>query len=80
MNAGRVMERNNKLAEAAQTWERIADEYSDNDQVSLALFLAGIVRYRSNDYAGALTTFQRSLLLSSKPEDRARALFWIGKT
>jgi peptidoglycan lytic transglycosylase len=80
MNAGRVMERNNKLADAAQTWERIADEYSDNEQVPLALFLAGIVRYRSNDYAGALTTFQRSLLLSSKPEDRARALFWIGKT
>jgi len=80
MNAGRVMERNNKLADAAQTWERIADEYSDNEQVPDALFLAGIVRYRLNDYAGALTTFQRSLLLSTKPEDRARALFWIGKT
>jgi peptidoglycan lytic transglycosylase len=80
MNAGRVMERNNKLADAAQTWERIADEYSDNEQVPDALFLAGIVRYRLNDYAGALTTFQRGLLLSSKPEDRARALFWIGKT
>jgi len=80
MNAARVMERNGKLAEAAQTWERIPDEYSDNEQVPEALFLAGIVRYRLNDYAGALTTLQRDLLLSTKPEDRARALFWIGKT
>jgi soluble lytic murein transglycosylase len=80
MNAARVMERNGRLADAAQTWNRIADEYSDNEQVSEALFLAGIVRYRLNDYAGALTTFQRDLLLSSAPEDRARALLWIGKT
>ena len=80
MNAGRVLERDGKLAEAAQTWERIADEYSDNQQVPEALFLAGVVLYRLNDYAGALTMFQRGLLLSSQPEDRARALFWIGKT
>lgn len=80
MNAGRVLERNNKLAEAAQTWDRVANEYSDNEQVPDALFLAGIVRYRLNDFNGALTSFQRGLLLSTKPEDRARALFWIGKT
>jgi peptidoglycan lytic transglycosylase len=80
VNAGRVLERNGKLADAAKTWERVADEYSDNDQVPEALFLAGIVLYRLNDYAGALTTFQRDLLLSTQPEDRARALFWIGKT
>jgi len=80
MNAGRVMERNNKLADAAQTWERVPDEYSDNEQVPEALFQAGIAHYRLNDYSGALTTFQRGLLLSTKPEDRARFLFWIGKT
>jgi soluble lytic murein transglycosylase len=80
MNAARVMERNGRLADAAQTWNRIADEYSDNEQVPDALFLAGIARYRLNDYAGALSTFQRDLLLSSAPEDRARALLWIGKT
>ena len=80
MNAARVMERNNKLADAAQTWERIPDEYSDNEQVPEALFQAGIAHYRLNDYSGALTTFQRGLLLSTKPEDRARFLFWIGKT
>src|SRR5690349_12777635 len=80
MNAGRVLERNNKLADAAQTWERIPDEYSDNEQVPEALFQAGIADYRLNDNSGALTTFQRGLLLSTKPEDRARFLFWIGKT
>ena len=42
-------------------------------------FLAGIMRYRLSDYAGALTTFQRDLLLSTKPEDSARAYLWIGK-
>src|SRR6185436_16412928 len=41
---------------------------------------AGIARYRLNDFTGALATFQRDLLLSSDPEDRARAYLWIGKT
>ena len=80
LTAGRVTERDNRLEEAAQIWERIANEYSSNDQVPFALFLAGISRYRLSDYSGALATFQRDLLLSSKPEDRARAYFWIGKT
>ena len=34
----RVMERNNKLEDAALTWERIADEYSGSEQVPDALF------------------------------------------
>jgi soluble lytic murein transglycosylase len=80
MDAARVMERNNQLAEAAQTWERIPDEYSASEQVPDALFLAGITRYRLNDYNTAIATFQRGLLLSTKPEDKARSLFWIGKT
>jgi len=80
MSAARITERDNRLEEAAQTWERVANEYSANESVPLALFLAGIARYRLTDYAGALATFQRDLLLSTKPEDRARAYFWIGKT
>ena len=78
--AARITERDNRLDEAAQLWERVANEYSASEQVSSALFLAGISRYRLNDYQGALTTFQRNLLLSIDPEDRARAYFWIGKT
>jgi len=80
MNAARIIERDGRLEEAAQTWERVANEYPENEQVPTALFLAGITRYRLGDYAGALTIFQRGLLLSSKPEDRARVYLWIGKT
>ncbi|MEW6083768.1 MAG: tetratricopeptide repeat protein [Chloroflexota bacterium] len=78
--AARITERDNRLEEAAQIWDRVANEYSASDQVPLALFLAGISRYRLSDYQGALTTFQRDLLLSTNPSDRARAYFWIGKT
>ena len=42
------------------------------DQVTEALFLAGLSRYRLQDYAGALTVFQRNLLLATEPEARAR--------
>ncbi len=80
MDAARIMERDNRLEEAAKTWERVADEYPGAAQVSDALFLAGISRYRLQDYAGALTIFQRQLLLATEPEDRARAYLWIGKT
>jgi soluble lytic murein transglycosylase len=80
VTAGRITERDNRLEEAAQIWERVANEYSSSDQVPFALFMAGISRYRLADYAGALATFQRDLLLSSKPEDLTRAYFWIGKT
>jgi soluble lytic murein transglycosylase len=78
--AGRIYERDNQLDLAAQTWERVANEYPGNEQSSLGLFWAGITRYRQNDYAGALALFNRSLLLASRPEDQSRAQFWIGKT
>ncbi|HLF73338.1 MAG TPA: tetratricopeptide repeat protein [Anaerolineales bacterium] len=80
VDAGRVLERDNRLEEAAQAWERVANEYPASEQVPLALFWAGIARYRLGDFPGALATFQRNLLLAFKPEDRARAYLWIGKT
>jgi soluble lytic murein transglycosylase len=79
MNAARVTERADRLEEAAVTWERIADEYSGSEHVPNALFLAGVARYRLGDYEKALTTLQRSLLLSTKAEDTARAYLWIAK-
>jgi len=79
MDAARVTERNGQLENAALTWERIADEYSGSEHVPTALFLAGVTRYRLGDHAKALTTFQRDLLLSTTPEDTARAYLWIGK-
>ena len=80
MHAARVLERAGRLEEAANTWERIADEYSASEHVSDALFLAGVTRFRLGTHAEALTTFQRNLLLSTQPEDKARAHLWIGKT
>jgi soluble lytic murein transglycosylase len=80
MDAARVLERDNRLDEAAKTWEKVADDYPGVEQVTQALFLAGVSRYRLQDYAGALTVFQRNLLLATEPEDRARAYLWIGKT
>jgi soluble lytic murein transglycosylase len=80
MSAARTLERDNRLEEAAQVWQRVADEYPDNPQTSLALFLAGIVQYRRGDYHMALPIFQRSLLLAGEPEEQARAYLWVGKT
>ncbi len=80
MTAARVTERNNQLSEAVQVWERVANEYSASEQVADALHLAGITRYRLMDFSGALIVFQRGLLLATLPEDRARALLWVGKT
>jgi len=80
MTAARLLEMNARLEDAAQVWQRVADEYPDNTQSSLALFLAGIAQYRRGDYHLALPIFQRSLLLSTELEDQARAYLWIGKT
>lgn len=79
MSAARTLERDDRLEEAAQVWQRVADEYPEDPQTSLALFLAGIVQYRRGDYHAALPIFQRSLLLSTEPEDQARAYLWVGK-
>jgi soluble lytic murein transglycosylase len=80
MSAARVLERDQYLEEAAFVWERVANEYPDSLQSSQALFLAGLSHYRRSDYFQALPIFQRSLLLSTLPENQARAYLWIGKT
>jgi soluble lytic murein transglycosylase len=80
MSAGRLLERDNRLEEAALVWQRVADEYPDNPQSPQALFLAGIAQYRRAEYNLALPIFQRSLLLSTEKEDQARAYLWVGKT
>jgi soluble lytic murein transglycosylase len=80
MNAARVTERSGKLADAAQIWDRVANEYPSSESAPDALFLAGIVRYRLGDFTAALASFQRDLILSTRPRDIARAYLWIGKT
>ncbi len=80
MNAARITERDARLVEAAQIWERVANEYSSNENVPDALFLAGFSLYRTADFNGALAIFKRDLILSTQNEDLARAHLWIGKT
>ncbi|MBT3336708.1 MAG: tetratricopeptide repeat protein [Anaerolineae bacterium] len=80
MNAARLMERNDEVDEAIDLWLQLAEQYPGSNYAQEALFLAGIALYRDGDYAQSLTIFQRNLILSSTPEDQARAYLWIGKT
>jgi len=80
MAAARILERDDRLDEAALAWERVANEYPGNDQAPTAIFLSGIVRYRLADYEGASNAFSRSLVIALRPEDQARAYLWIGKS
>ncbi len=79
MSAARILERDGRFDQAGQVWERVANEYPGNEQGPTAVFWSGIMQYRQSDYKAALTLFQRSLILSLTPEDKARAYMWIGK-
>ncbi len=80
MIAARLLERDNRLQEAAALWESIADLYPADPQASDAVFLGGITAYRLGDLRRALADFERSLLIAVDAEKRARAYLWIGKT
>ncbi len=80
MSAARILERDGRFDDAGKVWERVANEYPGNDQSPTAVFWSGIMQYRQADYKAALTLFQRSLVLSLAPEDKARAYLWIGKS
>lgn len=80
MQAARNLERDGKLEDSAQTWDRVANEYPSSELVPQALFWAGIARYRLGKYDDALVAFQRGYILSTNLEDQTRAHFWIGKT
>lgn len=79
-NAARIQERNNKLSDAAATWQELINKYPSADKSYRGLFLAGVSYYRAADYANALTVFQRALVLGNAPEEQAAAYLWIGKT
>jgi soluble lytic murein transglycosylase len=79
-DAGRIYERDNRLDQAAAAWEQLADSYPGSELATEALFQAGIVSYRSNDFNRAQTDFQRGLLLTVESKDQARSYLWVGKT
>jgi len=79
-DAGRVAERDNRLADAAQLWQRIPIEYPNSEYVYRAMFLSAICHYRLADYASAQTTFRQAQEIATTPKDRAGAYFWVGKS
>ncbi len=79
-DAGRVAERDDRLADAAQIWQRIATEYPSSDYGYRGTFLAGICYYRLGDYAAAQTIFEQATTLATNPSERAGVYFWQGKT
>jgi soluble lytic murein transglycosylase len=79
-DAGYIMERDNKLPQAAAIWEQLFDQYPANDLAYRGLFLAGLAYYRQGDYEKALTTFQRGLALGGSTEEQAAGYLWVGKT
>jgi len=78
--AARIYEQNNSLERAAQTWERIINEYPASEDAILAQFEAGICYYRLGYFDKAQVTFQRNSLLATVPTEKARAGLWVGKT
>jgi soluble lytic murein transglycosylase len=79
-DAGRVAERDGRLMDAAQIWQRIPAEYASSDYVYRALFLAGICYYRLEDYASAQTVFWQAQGIAGNATERAGAYFWTGKS
>ena len=80
MDIARLQERAGNLEDASKTWEQVASDYPSSVLVPQALFWSSITLYRLGRYNDALVAFQRDSILSTTPDDQARAYFWIGKT
>ena len=78
--AGRLLEYEGLIEEAAAIWVRLIDEYPSNELSYRALFQAGILNYRLKTYDVAQVLFQRAMVLAVSNSDQARANLWIGKT
>ena len=79
-DAAAAAERGGDLDQAAKLWERVGVEYPNDTRAQRALFLAGISRYRRQDYQGAFLSFQRALSVADNLNDRAAAMLWSAKS
>jgi soluble lytic murein transglycosylase len=77
--AARDFEIEGDLDTAAVLWERVADDFPYYDNAFRAMFLAGISRYRQDEFGEALDIFQRSVEHAQSAYFRAAAYMWIGK-
>lgn len=77
--AGLLSERASNLEQSAEIMEKLYNLYPTDANANRALFLAGISHYRLENYENAESDFQRLLSVTTSLEERASALFWIGK-
>jgi len=79
-DAGRIAERDDRLLDAAQDWQRIPAEYPNSDYVYRAFFLAALCHYRLGDYNAAQSVYGQAQSVATTSAERAGAYFWIGKS
>lgn len=77
--AGKIAEVGGRLTRAAEILPRIANEYPASEYAYDALHLAGISRFRLEDYGGAQSLFVRANQAALSLEQQAQSLFWIAK-
>ena len=78
-DAAGVASKAGNLDLAAQLYERVINEYPNDERAMRALFLAGVTRYQLGDFQKALDIFTRQLGLSVDLGDRAMTYLWMGK-
>lgn len=78
--AARILERDDRLEEAAPVWEKVMALYPSSEVGWRALFLAGVSYYRLANYEQAQITFQRALVFAADGEEQSTADYWIAKT
>ncbi len=78
--AGKIYEIGGYLTKAADTWQRVFNEYPGATDAYNALFKAGIATYRLEKFQDAQIIFQRLLVLATNPEDQAAANLWAAKS
>lgn len=79
-SAGRIAERSNDLAQAAEIWLRLPAEYPESAEAFDGGFQAGIAHFRQAAFGASLGAFQASEAVARDSGQRAAAMLWIGKT
>lgn len=78
-NAGRWLEVEGRLDEAAALWMRAAQEYPSADNAFQSLFFAGILYFRAGDSTRAADALNRAVLVADSPLEYGGAYLWLGK-
>ncbi len=74
-----VVESVGTAEEAAQAYAAVADQAPGTANAAEALFRAGLLEYRQRQAGPSVALWERYLGAAGSNDDRARALFWLGK-